>query len=150
MPGTAALNSNAIYSSLVDGLPIYAWKPHQCGVPPVLLIKVDIAGALMKTITCTLFFLCATTVAFSQNASVLTNEVQPIRIDGHVQHASEHPMALESSLLSSGSYSYAKGEVPLADLASPIYETPLGDVARTNRKERADSNAPKAARVMED
>jgi hypothetical protein len=120
------------------------------GVPRVLLIEVDIAGALMKTITCTLFFLCATTVAFSQNASVLTNEVQPIRIDGHVQHASEHPMALESSLLSSGSYSYAKGEVPLADLASPIYETPLGDVARVNRKERAASNAPKAARVVED
>jgi hypothetical protein len=104
----------------------------------------------MKTIICTLFFLCAATVAFSQTASVLTNTPQPVRMDGHFEHASEHPMSQESSLLSSGSYSYAKGEVPLAELASPIYEVPLGDIARANRRERAGSSTPKAVRVVED
>ena len=104
----------------------------------------------MKTIICTLCFLCATTAAFSQNGGVLSNTAQPVRMDGHIEHASEHAMAQESSLLSSGSYSYAKGEVPLAELASPIYQTPLGDVARAYRKEHASADAPKAAKVVED
>ena len=104
----------------------------------------------MKAIICSLCFLCATTAAFAQTAGVLSGTAQPVRMDGHIEHASEHSMGQESSLLSSGSYSYAKGEVPLAELASPIYETPLGDVARANRKERADSSAPKAAKIVED
>jgi hypothetical protein len=102
----------------------------------------------MKTIICTLCFLCGTT-AFSQNGGVLNSTAQPVVMDGHVQHASEHAMAQESSLLSTSSYSYAKGEVPLADLASPIYEVPLGDIARAYRKERATEPAPKPAKVME-
>jgi hypothetical protein len=103
----------------------------------------------MKTIICTLCFLCGTTVAFSQNGGVLNSTVQPVQMDGHVQHASEHSMAQESSLLSTSSYSYAKGEVPLADLGSPIYQVPLGDIARAYRKERSTTPAPKPAKVME-
>lgn len=57
-------------------------------------------------------------------------------------------MAEESSLLSLPSYSYAKGEVPLAELGSPIYQTPLGDIARVARKEHA--FLPKAVKVFED
>lgn len=105
----------------------------------------------MKITICVLCFLCATTAAFSQSASVLNGTAQPIEMSGHYEHASEHPMALESSLVSNSSYSYAKGEVPLADLGSPIYEVPLGDIARAYRKERAATNAvaPKPVKVME-
>jgi hypothetical protein len=94
-----------------------------------------------------LCFLCATT-AFAQYAPVLSNVPAPIQMQDHPQHASEHAMALESSLLSSNSpYSSEHGEVPLADLASPMYHTPLGDIARANKKEH--TTAPKAIMVLE-
>jgi hypothetical protein len=93
-------------------------------------------------------FLCGTAAAFGQNASVLGNNPQPIQMpDDRPQHASEHAMGTESSLLSSGTISYAKGEVPLAELASPMYHTPLGDIARAYRKEHA--ALPKATKVSE-
>ncbi|MGA8622156.1 MAG: hypothetical protein WB660_27000 [Candidatus Sulfotelmatobacter sp.] len=103
----------------------------------------------MKTILCAIcFFLCAT-AAFSQSASVLSNTAQPIQMGEHPQRASEHSMAKESSLLSTSSYSYAQGEVPLAELGSIEYETPLGDVARAFRKERAATTVSKAIKVLE-
>jgi hypothetical protein len=100
----------------------------------------------MKTLIFVACFFCAT-FAFSQTASVVVANPQPLEMSGHTEHASQHAMGQESSLLMQSSYSYAKGEVPLADLASPIYETPLGDVARAYRKEHA--NAPKAVKVLE-
>jgi hypothetical protein len=101
----------------------------------------------MKT-TIVLCFLCAT-AAFAQSAPVLSNTSAPLVMSEHPQRAAEHPMAKETSLLSSISpYTFAKGEVPLAELGSPLpYETPLGDVARAYRKEHVD--APKATKVLE-
>jgi len=94
-----------------------------------------------------LCFLCAAT-AFAQSAPVLPNNPQPVQMQDHPQHASEHAMGLETSLLSSNSpYTYAHGEVPLADLASPMYYTPLGEIARVFRKER--TTAAKAVKVLE-
>jgi hypothetical protein len=102
----------------------------------------------MKTTIFALFFLCASAAAFGQTAPVLYNNPQHIQMpDDRPQHAAEHAMALESSLLSSGTISYAKGEVPLAELASPMYHTPLGDIARSYRKEHA--TLPKATKVTE-
>jgi hypothetical protein len=94
---------------------------------------------VMKATICALCFLgffCAT-AAFAQNAPVLANIPQPLQMAEHAQHASEHSMAQESSLLGSSSYTYAKGEQPLADLGTLPYETPLGDIARAYRKEHA-------------
>jgi hypothetical protein len=91
--------------------------------------------------------LCAGS-ALAQNAPVLSNTPQPLQMSDHAQHADEHSMRLETSLLGSGShYTYAQGEVPLAELGSPIYHTPLGDIARDLRKEH--STAPKAVKVLE-
>jgi hypothetical protein len=102
----------------------------------------------MKTTIFALLVLCASAAAFGQTASLLSNNPQPITMpDDRTQHASEHAMATESSLLTSGSISYAKGEVPLAELASPMYHTPLGDIARAYRIEHA--TLPKAAKVSE-
>src|SRR5271170_6787902 len=94
-----------------------------------------------------LCFLCATS-AFAQNAPVLSNNPAPIQIQEHVQHASDHALASESTLFSSASpYSYAQGEVPLADVGTIPYETPLGDIARAYRKEHA--IVPKATKVLQ-
>jgi hypothetical protein len=103
---------------------------------------------LMKATIFALCFLCATAAAFGQTASVLSNNPQPISMpDDRTQHASEHAMAPESSLLTSGSISWAKGEVPLAELGTPIYHTPLGDIARAYRQEHA--TLPKAVKVLD-
>lgn len=99
----------------------------------------------MKTAIAVIGFFCAT-AAFGQ--TVLSNTAQPYRPPDHVARAVQHDMGEETSLLSAGSYTYAKGEVPLAELASPMYQTPLGDVARENKKEHAE--VPKAAKVFED
>jgi len=104
----------------------------------------------MKTTTlalCFLCFLCATTAFGQISAPVLSNNPQPLQMTDHVQHASEHAMAQESTLLSVTPYGYAKGEVPLAELGSLEYQTPLGDVARANRKQH--TSVPKAAKVSE-
>jgi hypothetical protein len=94
---------------------------------------------------CFLCFLCATS-AFGQSAAVLTNAPQPIQMQDHPQHASEHALAQESTLFGASSYTYAQGEVPLAELGSIAYQTPLGDVARVYRKEH--STAAKAVKVL--
>jgi hypothetical protein len=101
----------------------------------------------MKTTLIVLCLLCAT-AAFAQNAPVLSGQAQPMQMLEHPGHASEHSMAPETSLLTSVSpYTYAQGEVPLAELGSLPYETPLGDVARAFRKEHVE--APKAMKVLE-
>jgi hypothetical protein len=102
---------------------------------------------LMKTTIIVLCLLCAT-AALAQNAPVLSNQPQMVVMTDHPQHASEHAMATESSLFSTNSpYSFAKGEVPLAELGSLEYQIPLGDVARAYRKEHV--AVPKAGKVSE-
>lgn len=102
----------------------------------------------MKTILFSLFFFCATT-AFAQNGGgVLSNIPQPMTMVEHPLHASQHAMGQETSLLDTSVYSYAKGEVPLAELGSIEYETPLGDVARAFRKEHA-AKFTKPVKVLE-
>jgi hypothetical protein len=105
----------------------------------------------MKTSLCALafaFFLLCGGTAFGQNAAVLSNTPQVFSPpDDHPLRASEHAMGYETSLLSTSSISYAKGEVPLAELASPIYHTPLGDIARDYKKEHA--MLPKATKIAE-
>lgn len=101
----------------------------------------------MKTTIIAFCLLCAT-AAFAQNGPILNNNAVPVVMSEHPQHATEHSMAQETSLLSDFSpYTYAQGEVPLAELGSLPYETPLGDVARAYRKEHAE--APKAMIVLD-
>ena len=103
----------------------------------------------MKTTIFVFCFLCVLSVtsAFGQNAPLLTGNAQPLQMYEHPQRASEHTMAQESTLLSTTAYGYAKGEVPLVELGTLQYQTPLGDVARAYRREHV--SAPKAAKVSE-
>jgi len=101
----------------------------------------------MRTTIFALCFLFATAAAFGQTAAALSANPQPLRMTEHVEHASEQGLAQETSLFSHSGYSYAKGEVPLAELASPVHHTPLGDLARAAKKEHASD--PKASKVFE-
>jgi hypothetical protein len=106
---------------------------------------------IMKTTIVALSFLCflCATSAFGQTASVLSNNPQPMQMADHVQHASEHALAQESSLLSASTCTYAQGERPLSDFEQDLKpETPLGDIARAFRKERA-AAAAKSTAVFE-
>ncbi|MFZ0815499.1 MAG: hypothetical protein WAM78_08265 [Candidatus Sulfotelmatobacter sp.] len=97
---------------------------------------------------CVLCLLCATS-AFGQSASILSNTPQVTQMVEHPEHASVHAMAQETTLLGPNPYSYAKGEQPLSEYgSSPMYETPLGDVARAYRKQHAITTA-KAVKSLE-
>src|ERR1700722_1940349 len=88
----------------------------------------------MKTAAFALFFLFAAAAAFGQAAPVLSNTPSQINVPEHPQHASQHAMADETSLLGNTQYSYAQGEQPLTDFATAKVEIPLGDVARAYRQ----------------
>jgi hypothetical protein len=104
----------------------------------------------MKTIFLLFCGLCAT-AAFGQNvgsaASVLNAEPAPIAVTSHPAHATQKAMLSEQSLLGTSSFTYAHGERPLWEVAPKKVEVPLGDVARTYRKEHAVSK--KSATVVE-
>jgi hypothetical protein len=121
------------------GIPWFLYKIMQ--FPPDRIIA-------MKTTIFALCFLCAT-AAFGQNAPVLSNNPQLTEVPDHPQHASQHAMGQESSLLGTSSYTYAQGERPLWEFGTDKHETPLGDIARAYRKERAAATVAKATKVSE-
>jgi len=91
---------------------------------------------LMKT---TLFVICffAATAAFGQSASsvaLLNAEPAMVAFNSHGGHASQHEMGSAQNLLEQSSYTHARGERPLWEVASPSQVTPLGDSARTVKK----------------
>jgi len=102
----------------------------------------------MKTTIFILCFLCFTAACFGQAASVQSNNPQPMSMpDDRPQHASQHALAQESSLLGASDISYAKGDRPMSEFVTLTRETPLGDIARAYRKEHI--TAAKAVKVME-
>ena len=77
--------------------------------------------------------------AFGQvGASALSNQVAPMQMVDHPQHASYTRMAAESPLVggASDAYAYAQGERPLWEFGPVSQPVPLGDVARAYRKEK--------------
>lgn len=67
----------------------------------------------------------------------------------HPQHASNHDLATEQSLLGSGSIHEAHGERPLWEFGSDKVERPLGDVAREYRTGAIYTNRKKAVITLE-
>ena len=105
----------------------------------------------MKTTLAILFLFCAA-AAFGQTASVIPNQVQILELPDHPQHAAVHDMATEQPLVGQGpgTYTYAQGERPLWEFG-PVAPppTPLGDVARAYRYEKATTAARKTVKVFE-
>jgi len=91
----------------------------------------------MKT---TLFLLCflSATLSFGQNSagvSTLSNEPQMVSFYSHSRQATQQNMSQEQNLLERSGFTYAQGERPLWEVAPKSQPTPLGDIARTLRKE---------------
>ncbi|MFZ0859054.1 MAG: hypothetical protein ABR881_05190 [Candidatus Sulfotelmatobacter sp.] len=89
----------------------------------------------MKITLFVLFILVAAT-AFGQMPGAISGETQMLQIPDHPQHADQHAMASEHSLVGGGGYTYAQGERPLWEFGPVSQPTPLGDVARAFRKEK--------------
>jgi hypothetical protein len=89
----------------------------------------------MKTTIFVLCFFCAT-AAFAQNANYGAVSAEPVVIQftSHTGHASPQPMGTEQNLLGQSGFTYAHGERPLWEVASPSQVTPLGDSARVLKK----------------
>jgi hypothetical protein len=104
----------------------------------------------MKTIILALLILC-TAAAFGQTAGSISSQVSTISIPEHVLHADHHDLAQERPLVGGGSsetYTYATGERPLWEFGPMLPPpTPLGDVARSVRKEKL--AAKKAEIILE-
>jgi hypothetical protein len=129
----------ALVGHFASSFKFQAVSPGQDQIMKINLTRITIVALFF------LCFVCAT--AGAQTAAVLPNTPAPMQMTDHPQHASEHTMARESSLLSVSAYGYAQGEVPLAELGSIPYQTPLGDIARANRKEHV--AVPKAVMTLE-
>jgi hypothetical protein len=98
----------------------------------------------------TLVILCliCTANAFGQiAASVISAEPQRIEVPSHEQHALQHSIGEEKSLLITSSNVSARGVRPLWELAPVKYEVPLGDTARMLKKQH--DSAKKADIVWE-
>jgi hypothetical protein len=100
----------------------------------------------MKPLFVLAIILCSA-AAFGQAA--LSNQVVPIQIADHPQHASLTPMACERPLVGGApdAYVYAQGERPLWEFGPVSEPVSLGEVARAVRKEKL--TAKKAEIVFE-
>jgi len=88
----------------------------------------------MKTGLLVLCFLCATT-AFAQSSlggATLSSQVQ---FATHEERAYQVPMAAAQNLLANSSYFFVTGERPLWEVQPLSHAVPLGDVARSLKKE---------------
>src|SRR4029077_2992230 len=86
----------------------------------------------MKTTIFILCLVCAVS-AVAQNGAVLSGQPQPIRMCENPQHATQHDLATEQSLLAQPAYHYERGERPLWEFGPVSQPVPLGDVARAYR-----------------
>jgi hypothetical protein len=71
--------------------------------------------------------------------------MQSFQVSNHPEHASPQALATEQNLSGFGSVYVAQGERPLWEFAPATHSVPLGDTARTLKKEHADM---KKARVV--
>jgi hypothetical protein len=84
---------------------------------------------ILLVISCLLI----TTAAFGQAAAgayVMDNQARMVAVPSHPETASAQPMGASQNLLGS------HGERPLWEVATKKPEVPLGDIARTLRKEK--------------
>lgn len=90
----------------------------------------------MKTTLFVLCFFCAT-AAFGQaigSGALLSSEPVVVQFASHTGHASQTSMGSAQNLLEQSSFTHARGERPLWEVAIPSQVTPLGDSARSLKK----------------
>ena len=96
-----------------------------------------------------IFVICVLSAAsvVAQTASVTSAQPQMLRMAENPQHASQHDLATEESLLQRSAYHYEQGERPLWEFGPVSQPVPLGDIARAYRAGHA--LAKKAEVVLE-
>ena len=102
----------------------------------------------MKT-TLLVFTIFCSAAAFGQSTGAVSSDARPMEIMGHPEYASQGTMGTAHSLVGGGpsTYTSAHGELPLWEFGEVKPEIPLGDVARTVRKEKL--TAKKAEVIFE-
>jgi hypothetical protein len=101
----------------------------------------------MKT-TIVLVCLLSATAAFGQYYSVGTAPIESTyNPPEHQSRAVSHSMSAEQNLLGVNSLTSAQGEMPLWEAPALSHEVPLGDIARTFKKEHA--TAKKARLILD-
>jgi hypothetical protein len=101
---------------------------------------------LMVTLALVTLCLLCTAGALGQTVgTVLNSQPVVIQVPSHPGHASQKPMAQESSLLGTSAYTFAIGEQPLWQFAPAPDAIPLGDIARLLK---SDHKAAKKADVV--
>ncbi len=93
----------------------------------------------MKSTILIAFLLLIASMAFGQNMGGMSGGMQApytntYVMPEHPEHASQHSMATEQSLLGNSPVSSAHGERPLSDFGLVTPEVSLGAVARAYRK----------------
>jgi len=74
-------------------------------------------------------------IALGQSVTSATQN--PVQIADHPQHAAQHALGNEQSLLPSGTITYAQGEQPISDFCKePEPTVSLGQIARELREGR--------------
>jgi len=99
----------------------------------------------MKTALLATLVLCAS-AAFGQTATV-NAQPQAYAFDSHPGHAARTPLAQEQSINGGETLVAAKGERPLWEVATPVQEVPLGDLARMLRQDHV--TAKKASKCWQ-
>ena len=92
---------------------------------------------MKKSLIVVCLALCAG-AAFAQSTagnSAMNSEAQPLVMPGHPAQAFEKPMLSGTSLLTGSGTVSAKGERPLWEVAPNNVPVPLGDSARTLKKQ---------------
>jgi hypothetical protein len=90
----------------------------------------------MRTALFVCLLLCAT-AAFCQSGATIPNEIVPIQIFGHPEHASHMDMAKPQVVLQDSSFYHEKGDRPLWEFpAMHRTEISLGEVARRVRRQQ--------------
>jgi len=101
----------------------------------------------MKTTVFLMCILCAAG-ALGQSAASGALLASQFQIVDHPSHASPQALTPEQNLAGFGTISIAQGEIPLSEVKLPEkHVTPLGDVARSFRKER--EGEKKATKIFE-
>lgn len=102
----------------------------------------------MKTTLFVLLILCTVSAVGQAGVGVTSGQPSMLEMSGHPEHATQHDLATEQSLLGTASpYTFAQGERPLWEFGPASQPTPLGDIARAYRKEK--QAAKKAEFVFE-
>jgi hypothetical protein len=99
----------------------------------------------MKIALCALVFVCLAGAAFGQSgigSSGLSAEPVVYEFNSHQARATQTEMGQPQEIMEHSTSVWSHGTRPLWEMATPAYLTPLGDSARSLRKEHL--NAKKA------